>query len=130
MDRKSIFAALAALALAAYTHAETYVCDLARGGGPIAAPSSISIGDIFDISLPDGAAFSLEVVSAPPAGIAGPSFIAKDALSNAAAVVKPLANGIRITIDWYLDHKDWWEPIVSGEYRNYYEKMYGDRKTL
>ena len=99
MDRKSIFAALAALALAAYTHAETYVCDLARGGGPIAAPSSISIGDIFDISLPDGAAFSLEVVSAPPAGIAGPSFIAKDALSNAAAVVKPLANGIRITID-------------------------------
>ena len=31
------------------------------------------------------------------------------------------------TIDWYLDNREWWETIVSGEYRNYYEKMYGNR---
>ena len=36
-------------------------------------------------------------------------------------------DGIRLTIQWYLDNKDWWENIVNGEYRNYYEKMYGNR---
>ena len=37
------------------------------------------------------------------------------------------ADGIRKTIRWYLEHRAWWEEIVSGEYRNYYEKMYGNR---
>ncbi len=36
-------------------------------------------------------------------------------------------NGIVKTIKWYLDHKDWWEEIISGEYQNYYEKMYGGK---
>ena len=36
-------------------------------------------------------------------------------------------DGIRKTIQWYLDNKGWWEEIVSGEYQNYYEKMYGNR---
>ena len=37
------------------------------------------------------------------------------------------ADGIKKTIRWYLDNRSWWEEIVSGEYRNYYEKMYGNR---
>ncbi len=37
------------------------------------------------------------------------------------------ANGIKRTIAWYLDNKSWWENIVSGEYKNYYEKMYGKK---
>lgn len=37
------------------------------------------------------------------------------------------ADGIKKTIDWYLDNREWWETIMSGEYRNYYEKMYGGR---
>ena len=37
------------------------------------------------------------------------------------------ADGIKKTIQWYLDNKEWWETIISGEYQNYYEKMYGDR---
>ncbi len=36
-------------------------------------------------------------------------------------------DGIKKTIRWYLDNKPWWEEIVSGEYQNYYEKMYGNR---
>ena len=36
-------------------------------------------------------------------------------------------DGIKKTIKWYLEHKDWWETIISGEYQNYYEKMYGNR---
>ncbi|MDD5922639.1 MAG: GDP-mannose 4,6-dehydratase, partial [Eubacteriales bacterium] len=34
-------------------------------------------------------------------------------------------DGIKKTIAWYLDHQDWWKEILSGEYKNYYEKMYG-----
>ena len=37
------------------------------------------------------------------------------------------ADGIEKTIDWYLSHKDWWEEIISGEYQNYYSKMYGGK---
>lgn len=33
--------------------------------------------------------------------------------------------GIRETIDWYLTNRDWTERIVSGDYMNYYRKMYG-----
>ena len=35
--------------------------------------------------------------------------------------------GIRQTVRWYLEHRSWWEEIVSGKYLDYYEKMYGDR---
>ncbi len=35
--------------------------------------------------------------------------------------------GIKKTVDWYLNNKHWWESIVSGDYMNYYEKMYGNR---
>ena len=35
--------------------------------------------------------------------------------------------GMAQTIQWYLDNKEWWEHIISGEYNNYFEKMYGDR---
>ena len=37
------------------------------------------------------------------------------------------ADGIQKTIQWYLDNKEWWQEIISGEYRDYYEKMYGNR---
>ena len=37
------------------------------------------------------------------------------------------ADGIKKTIKWYLDNKEWWETIISGEYQNYYEKMYAHR---
>ena len=39
----------------------------------------------------------------------------------------PFQEGIRRTIAWYLDNRAWWEEIVSGEYRLYYERMYGNR---
>ena len=36
-------------------------------------------------------------------------------------------DGIKKTIDWYLTHKEWWKKIISGEYQNYYKKMYKNR---
>lgn len=32
--------------------------------------------------------------------------------------------GIAQTIQWYLENKEWWEKIISGEYQTYYEKQY------
>jgi dTDP-glucose 4,6-dehydratase len=37
--------------------------------------------------------------------------------------------GIRLTIDWYLNHRDWMSRVVSGAYRGYYETMYANRGT-
>lgn len=35
--------------------------------------------------------------------------------------------GIKRTIAWYLDNKEWWENILSGDYQHYYDKMYTNR---
>lgn len=36
-------------------------------------------------------------------------------------------DGIQKTIKWYLDNRSWWENIISGEYKTYYERMYSDK---
>jgi dTDP-glucose 4,6-dehydratase len=38
-----------------------------------------------------------------------------------------LAEGLADTVDWYRARRDWWEPIKSGEYREYYERQYAAR---
>ena len=35
--------------------------------------------------------------------------------------------GIVKTVNWYLENRSWWEEIISGEYQNYYERMYAGR---
>lgn len=35
--------------------------------------------------------------------------------------------GIKQTIKWYLDNRSWWENIISGNYKDYYEKMYRNK---
>ncbi len=34
------------------------------------------------------------------------------------------ANAIEKTVNWYLENKNWWEKIISGEYQNYYKLQY------
>jgi dTDP-glucose 4,6-dehydratase len=36
-------------------------------------------------------------------------------------------DGIKMTIKWYLENRKWWENIISGDYQNYYNKMYSNR---
>ncbi len=38
--------------------------------------------------------------------------------------------GIARTVRWYLDHREWLDQVVSGEYQSYYERMYGERQVL
>ncbi|MEB3189772.1 MAG: dTDP-glucose 4,6-dehydratase [Snowella sp.] len=33
--------------------------------------------------------------------------------------------GLRKTIQWYLSHQDWWQPLLSEEYKHYYQLVYG-----
>ena len=40
-----------------------------------------------------------------------------------------LAAGIAKTVAWYSENRAWWEPIKSGEYREYYQKHYGEAST-
>jgi dTDP-glucose 4,6-dehydratase len=34
--------------------------------------------------------------------------------------------GIKKTIDWYLENKEWMESVISGEYKDFYDKNYVD----
>ena len=36
-------------------------------------------------------------------------------------------DGIEKTVRWYLENRGWWEEIINGEYKDYYNKMYLDR---
>ena len=33
--------------------------------------------------------------------------------------------GLRQTVAWYLENRDWWQPLLSEEYNGYYENLYG-----
>jgi dTDP-glucose 4,6-dehydratase len=35
--------------------------------------------------------------------------------------------GLERTVKWYLDNREWWQRIKTGEYMRYYEKWYGNR---
>ena len=36
-------------------------------------------------------------------------------------------DGIKKTIKWYLENKKWWQDIISGDYQQYYARMYGSK---
>ncbi len=36
----------------------------------------------------------------------------------------PFEQGIRETVQWYKAHPEWWQPIVSGEFKKYYKSQY------
>lgn len=37
---------------------------------------------------------------------------------------------LRATVRWYVNNSQWWEPIRSGEFKEYYQRVYGNRKVL
>ena len=40
---------------------------------------------------------------------------------------RSLEDGLAETVEWYRDNRAWWQPIKSGEYREYYERQYAER---
>ena len=39
-------------------------------------------------------------------------------------------DGIKKTVKWYLDNREWWETILRGEYQDYYEHMYANLSLI
>ncbi len=39
----------------------------------------------------------------------------------------PFTTGIEKTVKWYLDNREWVDSVTSGEYQDYYDKMYKNR---
>ena len=37
------------------------------------------------------------------------------------------AEGIKKTVKWYLEHQEWMENVISGDYQKYYEEMYKNK---
>ena len=35
--------------------------------------------------------------------------------------------GLAQTVEWFREHPEWWRPLKSGEFLEYYERQYGDR---
>lgn len=35
--------------------------------------------------------------------------------------------GLRKTVQWYLENRDWWQPLLSTEYQQYYQTLYGNQ---
>jgi dTDP-glucose 4,6-dehydratase len=40
---------------------------------------------------------------------------------------RPFDEGLAETVAWYRDNRAWWEPLKSGEYREYYARQYAER---
>lgn len=38
-----------------------------------------------------------------------------------------LDDALKETVNWYLKNKTWWTKLLNREYKDYYEKQYGDR---
>ena len=92
---------------AALAKAEEFVCGFSSSE-VFAASMPIpvfAIGDNLLLEGADGVSFAFEIVAAPPAGIAGQSFIANDLQSRASAVVKPTKDGVHITVDDFEHQK-------------------------
>jgi dTDP-glucose 4,6-dehydratase len=40
---------------------------------------------------------------------------------------RTFAEGLESTVEWYRTERAWWEAVKSGAYRDYYQRMYGER---
>ena len=107
--KSHLYLAVMSLCLfAARVEAKEFTFDFSvqRIDGASATVHAFALGDTISLSLHEGQpSFSLQIVAAPPAGIAGQSYIAKDARSQASAVVKPTKDGFRITVDDFESHR-------------------------
>ena len=72
-----------------------------------ALPPRLAPGDEIALRLFDDVSFSLKVVSAPPAGIAGQSYIARDQNGSASAIVKVTSTTARISVDDFMNRRQY-----------------------
>ena len=124
-----LFLAFAALAPATVPAAE-YTLDL-RSATPESAEApvlrrasmaanvgtvpAVAVGDTLNLKLFGDVDFAFKIVSAPPAGIAGQSFIAKDENGSASAIVKVTAKTARISVDDFTNRRQYTVRCKDGK---------------
>ena len=114
MKRTTIIAALA-FVLGFHASASEFSCDFSGEGETVETIPAFAVGDKLFLRGPDGVSLSLDIVSAPPAGIAGQSFIAKDGTTGAGAVVKAGVGKLRITVDDFAAGKIYTFVVKDGK---------------
>ena len=114
MKRTTIIAALA-FVLGFHASASEFSCDFSGEGETVETIPAFAVGDKLFLRGPDGVSLSLDIVSAPPAGIAGQSFIAKDGATGAGAVVKSGVGKLRITVDDFAAGKIYTFVVKDGK---------------
>ena len=75
----------------------------------------VAVGDMLNLKLFDDVRFALRIVSAPPAGIAGQSFIAKDESGTASAIVKVTGKTARIFVDDFMNRRQYTVRCKDGK---------------
>ena len=76
---------------------------------------AVAVGDTLNLKLFGDVDFVLNIVSAPPAGIAGQSFIAKDANGSASAIVKVGEKSARISVDDFMSRRQYTVRCKDGK---------------
>ena len=114
MKRTTIIAALA-FVLGFHASASEFSCDFSGEGETVETIPAFAVGDKLFLRGPDGVSLLLDIVSAPPAGIAGQSFIAKDGATGAGAVVKSGVGKLRITVDDFAAGKIYTFVVKDGK---------------
>jgi dTDP-glucose 4,6-dehydratase len=38
-----------------------------------------------------------------------------------------MEQGLKLTVQWYLDRRAWWEKVMTGEYLRMYDRIYGEK---
>lgn len=76
---------------------------------------SVAVGDRLDLVLFGDVSFALKIVAAPPAGIAGQSFIARDENGSASAIVKVSKSSARISVDDFMNRRQYTVRCKDGK---------------
>ena len=114
MKRTTIIATLC-FVLGFHASASEFSYDFSDVGEAGETIPAFAVGDKLLLGGPDDVSFSLDIVSAPPAGIAGQSFIAKDGATGAGAVVKAGVGKLRITVDDFAAGKIYTFVVKDGK---------------
>lgn len=95
--------------------AEAPVLRRAEMAVAVGSVPAVAVGDMLNLKLFGDVDFALRIVSAPPAGIAGQSFIAKDENGSASAIVKVTANTARISVDDFTNRRQYTVRCKDGK---------------
>ena len=95
--------------------AEAPVLRRAEMAVAVGSVPAVAVGDMLNLKLFGDVDFALRIVSAPPAGIAGQSFIARDEKGSASAIVKVSKESARISVDDFMNRRQFTVRCKDGK---------------